>query len=139
MFKCATCGSGKGDNKDTDKKVYAGLASFLFGEQDFGRKSTHRHNKGPGKYFLSKLREVVPTALGERLEISAKKEIERWRIGEIIDLFDFAVDGNVRGRMKQIVEYRNWVAHGKNPDVPPSSRTTEPKTTYDTIVDFITQ
>jgi hypothetical protein len=87
----------------------------------------------------SKLQEVVPTALGERLEILAKREIERWRISEIIDLFDFAVNGDVRGRMKQIVEYRNWVAHGKNPDNPPSSRTTEPKTTYDTIVDFINQ
>ncbi len=87
----------------------------------------------------SKLQEVVPAALGERLDILAKKEIERWRIGEIIDLFDFAVDGDVRGRLKQIVEYRNWVAHGKNPDELPSSRTTEPKTTYDTIAAFITQ
>lgn len=87
----------------------------------------------------SKLQEVVPTALGERLDVLAKKEIERWRTDEIIDLFDFAVDGNIRGRMKQILEYRNWIAHGKNPDKLPSAKTTEPKTTYDTILDFITQ
>jgi len=87
----------------------------------------------------SKLQEVVPTALGERLDVLAKKEIERWRTDEIIDLFDFAVDGNIRGRMKQILEYRNWIAHGKNPDKLPASRTTEPKTTYDTIVNFVTQ
>ena len=87
----------------------------------------------------SKLQEIVPNALGERMSVLAKKEIERWRISEIIDLFDFAVDGNVRGRMKQILEYRNWIAHGKNPDELPAARTTEPKTTYDTIVDFIIQ
>lgn len=87
----------------------------------------------------SKLQEVVPTALGERMDVLAKKEIERWRTDEIIDLFDFAVDGNIRGRMKQVLEYRNWIAHGKNPDKLPASKTTEPKTTYDTIVNFITQ
>jgi hypothetical protein len=87
----------------------------------------------------SKLVEVVPTALGERLDVLAKKEIERWRTDEIIDLFDFAVSGTTRGRMKQILEYRNWIAHGKNPDKLPAAKTTEPKTTYDTIVNFITQ
>ena len=51
----------------------------------------------------SKLVEVVPTALGERLDVLAKKEIERWRTDEIIDLFDFAVSGTTRGRMKQIL------------------------------------
>jgi hypothetical protein len=87
----------------------------------------------------SKLREIIPDVLGERMEDLAKKEIERWRVSEIIDIFDFAVDGKTRGRMKQILEYRNWIAHGKNPNELPSAKTTEPKTTYDTIIEFITK
>jgi hypothetical protein len=87
----------------------------------------------------SKLQEIIPHVLGDRINELAQKEIERWQIGEIIGLFDFAVDGNVRGKMKQILEYRNWIAHGKNPGKLPSIGNVEPKTTYETIADFIAQ
>jgi hypothetical protein len=87
----------------------------------------------------SKLQEIVPNALGERLNLLAQREIERWRIREIIDLFDFAVDRDIRGKMKQILEYRNWIAHGKNPDLLPSVRTADPKTVYETIIGFISR
>jgi hypothetical protein len=47
------------------------------------------------------------------------KEIEWWNYKEVlIDLFPTvdAVDPNLRMRAKQIVERRNWVAHGKHTD-----------------------
>ena len=87
----------------------------------------------------SKLQEIIPAELGNRINELAQKEIKRWQIIEIIDLFDFAVDGSVRGKMKQILEYRNWIAHGKNPGKLPSIRNVEPKTTYETIAVFINQ
>jgi hypothetical protein len=87
----------------------------------------------------SKLQEIIPRELGERMTTLAQREIERWRIGEIIDLFNFAVDGEVRGKLKQILQYRNWIAHGKNPNDLPSVRSTDPKTTYETIQEFVSQ
>jgi len=87
----------------------------------------------------SKLQEIIPRELGERLTILAQREIERWRIGEIIDLFNFTVDGDVRGKLKQILKYRNWIAHGRNPNDLPSVPSTDPKTTYETILEFFSQ
>lgn len=87
----------------------------------------------------SKLREIIPKELGERITTLAQREIERWRIGEIIDLFTFAVDGDVRGRLKQILKYRNWIAHGRNPNDFPSVPSTDPKTAYETILEFVSQ
>lgn len=87
----------------------------------------------------SKLQEIIPAELEERINTLAQKEIERWRIGEIIDLFDFLVDENVRGKLKQILQYRNWIAHGKSPNALPSVRSADPKTTYETILEFVSQ
>lgn len=101
--------------------------------------SFERHLRDEISTKSSKLQEIIPHVLGDRINELAQKEIERWQISEIIDLFDFAVDGSVRGRMKQILEYRNWIAHGKNPGKLPSIRNVEPKTTYETISDFIAQ
>ncbi len=87
----------------------------------------------------SKLTEIIPLEMGERINKLAQKEIERWRIDEIIDLFDFTVDGDVRGKLKQILQYRNWIAHGRNPQKLPPVPSTAPKTTYDTILEFFSQ
>lgn len=101
--------------------------------------SFERHLRDEISTKSSKLQEIIPHVLGDRINELAQKEIERWQISEIIDLFDFAVDGSVRGKMKQILGYRNWIAHGKNPGKLPSIRNVEPKTTYETIDKFITQ
>ncbi len=115
------------DKEFSDLTVLALFASF------------ERHLRDEISTKSSKLKEIIPIQLGDRINELAQKEIERWQIREIIDLFIFAVDENVRGKMKQILEYRNWIAHGKNPDKLPSIRNVEPKTTYETIVDFIDQ
>jgi hypothetical protein len=85
------------------------------------------------------LKDIIPAELGKEIDEFAQKEIEKWRIRDIIDLFKFAVDGNTRGEIKQILRYRNWVAHGKNPDPAKSVNKTEPKVTYEMIVEFIDQ
>lgn len=85
------------------------------------------------------LQTVIPDKLGENIDKMARVEIEKWRIGEIIDLFKFAVKEPVLGRMKQILNYRNWVAHGKNPSIKKIPPLTEPKITYETIILFIDQ
>jgi len=87
----------------------------------------------------SKLLEIIPIELAESLNQLTQKEMERWRIEEVIDLFKFAVDGNLRGQMKQILEYRNWLAHGRNVNKLPSIRKADPQTTFDSILGFITQ
>jgi len=47
---------------------------------------------------------------GVRSEIL--KDIEFWNLSaRVVELFP-SVDGNVRGLVRQIIEYRNWVAHG---------------------------
>jgi hypothetical protein len=62
--------------------------------------------------------------------------IERWTVTDIIDILKDVVPDELRGRAKQIYEYRNWVAHGRNKNHLPSSRT-DPKTAYAVLSDFI--
>ncbi len=68
----------------------------------------------------------------------AIKDIERWPVNDMVDLLDDIVDVNLRGRVKQIYEYRNWVAHGKNINKVPSIKT-DPRTVYTVLSDFINQ
>ena len=64
--------------------------------------------------------------------------IERWTVVDMIDSLKDVVDNDLRGKAKQIYEYRNWVAHGKNKSKIPSIRT-DPKTVQVILCDFITQ
>jgi hypothetical protein len=66
------------------------------------------------------------------------ESIERWIIKDIVDAFDGIVDESIRSRVKQIYDYRNWVAHGKNPDKPPPIKT-DPKTVFMILCDFVIQ
>lgn len=70
--------------------------------------------------------------------VLTSESIERWIMKDIIDAFDGIVDESTRGRVKQIYDYRNWVAHGKNPDKLPPIRT-DPKTVFMVLCDFATQ
>lgn len=66
------------------------------------------------------------------------ESVERWTIKEIIDAFDGVVDEKLRSIVKQIYDYRNWVAHGKNPNKPPPIKT-DPKTVFFNLRDFSKQ
>ena len=68
----------------------------------------------------------------------ASESVERWTIKEIIDAFDSVVDGELRSIVKQIYDYRNWVAHGKNPNKLPPIKT-DPKTVFFNLQDFSKQ
>ncbi len=79
-----------------------------------------------------------PTETIERITLVARNSIERWTLDEMLGVFSEIVDGSLSGKIKQIYEYRNWVAHGKNPDRLPSAAT-DPKIVQMTLVDFILQ
>ncbi|MBF0200768.1 MAG: hypothetical protein HQK66_05550 [Desulfamplus sp.] len=74
----------------------------------------------------------------ERIISLTTDSIERWTMNDMVEAFSDIVDGELRGRVKQIYEYRNWIAHGKNPNRLPSART-DPKTVNISLVDFILQ
>ena len=74
----------------------------------------------------------------ERITDLATDAIERWTIADMVDAFSDVVDIKLRGRVNQIYEYRNWVAHGKNQNKLPSART-DPKSVQITLIDFILQ
>ncbi len=65
-------------------------------------------------------------------------DIEYWNMtGRVIDLFP-AVPTNVRGIVKQIIEYRNWVAHGKTISKLPSINVL-PAHAYQNLTEFLRQ
>jgi hypothetical protein len=64
--------------------------------------------------------------------------IERWAMKDIVDTFEEIVNDAIRSQVKQIYDYRNWVAHGKNIDKMPPIRT-DPKIVFMVLTDFITQ
>jgi len=61
--------------------------------------------------------------------------IERRPFSDIIDLFG-QVSEEIRGPMKQVIQYRNWIAHGRNSDRPPPVRA-DPEGTIKLIQAFI--
>jgi hypothetical protein len=64
--------------------------------------------------------------------------IERWAVLDMVAALRDVVDGNLRGEVKEIYAYRNWVAHGKNSQRTPA-RQAVPKQVYKTLSRFIQQ
>jgi uncharacterized protein YutE (UPF0331/DUF86 family) len=73
-----------------------------------------------------------------KIIVLTSESVERWIIKDIIDAFDGIVDDDIRSKVKQIYDYRNWVAHGKNPDKPPPIKT-DPKIVFLSLCDFAKQ
>lgn len=86
--------------------------------------------------LLSDIKET-PTDF-ERIIIDfAKNQAERGRFREILDLFKpNIVSAEVVGDVKQIYNFRNWVAHGKRKARPTS---VDPITAYQRLTDFLMQ
>jgi hypothetical protein len=59
---------------------------------------------------------VVPITLANPLSEYVQKEMEYWTPKDILDLLKNvqSIDKNTIGKTKQILEYRNWIAHGKD-------------------------
>jgi hypothetical protein len=76
-----------------------------------------------------------PLPFAQDLKAKVTKEIEYWRIDEILDLFKSIVEANQIGNAKQIRAYRDWIAH-RNPDKLPPAQT-EPIVAYSLLAAII--
>ncbi|KHD06395.1 hypothetical protein PN36_24670 [Candidatus Thiomargarita nelsonii] len=95
------------------------------------------------KYFLQekgkKIREILPLDLGKFYYQQLYQEIDYWKSDDILDLLKYSLfkgDEQQIGQAKEVLKYRDWIAHGKNPNKMPSSTIT-PKLAYDRLHDII--
>jgi hypothetical protein len=68
----------------------------------------------------------------------SNESVERWPMTDMLFALRDIVDGATRGQVKQVYEYRNWVAHGKNPNRVPATNAS-PAPVYALLSQFITQ
>ncbi|MDB5309867.1 MAG: hypothetical protein JWO38_4069 [Gemmataceae bacterium] len=74
----------------------------------------------------------------DRVRHEILKDMEFWNISSrVVDVFT-KVDEALRGQIKQIIAYRNWVAHGRTLIEPPPVNT-NPADAYQRLTDFLTQ
>jgi hypothetical protein len=65
------------------------------------------------------------------------KDIEYWNLPErLIGVFQEHIESTHRGLVKQIIGYRNWVAHGKKTEIPPSG-SISPEKAFKHLSDFL--
>ncbi len=84
---------------------------------------------------LDVLKTIWPVEFGAGIYKLTNAEIEMWSIEEIFSLFGFKVGKDNINRLKEILKYRNWIAHGKNQNKFPPARI-NPKMAYDAIQYF---
>jgi hypothetical protein len=73
-----------------------------------------------------------------RLAELTGESIERWTMTDLLSTLRNIVDGNILSQVKQVYEYRNWVAHGKNQHKVPAIKAS-PRFTFNLITRFVTQ
>lgn len=86
---------------------------------------------------------VIPVVTGVVLHDCVRdqivKDMEFWHIERIlIDSLFTAVDSALRGQVKQIIDYRNWVAHGHTRNQPPPLAIS-PVAAHQRLTDFLRQ
>jgi len=82
---------------------------------------------------------VVPMTLANPLSEYVQKEMEYWTPKDILDLLKNvqSIDKNAIGKAKQILEYRNWIAHGKDMKKTSSVKAMTPIYTYQTLNEIV--
>ncbi len=82
---------------------------------------------------------VVPLTLANPLSEYVQKEMEFWHPKDILDLLKNiqSIDKNTIGKAKQILEYRNWIAHGKDVKKTSSVKAMTPIYTYQTLNEMV--
>jgi hypothetical protein len=82
---------------------------------------------------------VVPITLANPLSEYVQKEMEYWTPKDILDLLKNvqSIDKNTIGKTKQILEYRNWIAHGKDMKKTSSVKAMTPIYTYQTLNEIV--
>jgi hypothetical protein len=86
-----------------------------------------------------KVRELLPADLGVAFYQHLYKEIEYWKPEEMLEILKLSLfkgQGEKIGLVKEVLYYRNWIAHGKNPHHRPSLIT--PRLAYDRLHDMMT-
>jgi hypothetical protein len=98
----------KDAEKELDNLVVLGLVAT------FERTLRDYIMERPGRIIVSD----DPT--DEAIHSAILNDIEYWRIADrLIGIFKAQVTTDLQGRVKQIIGYRNWVAHGRATSVPP--------------------
>ncbi len=59
--------------------------------------------------------------------------LEYMKIEDILDSLKGIIDSNTIGFIKQMKSYRDWVAHGRNPERPPSVRKIDFEKSFEAI------
>jgi hypothetical protein len=78
-----------------------------------------------------------PQQYSSKLAKKFESEVEYWRFVEVLDLFKGEVDSDLIGKVKQIKQYRDWIAH-RNPNRSIPLQTT-PKATLEVLTTMIEQ
>jgi len=65
-----------------------------------------------------------PSEFNQKFHEKVEHEIEYWKIDDILNIFKVVIDPDVVGQVKQIKQYRDWVAHrniskGAPPNIAP--------------------
>lgn len=84
-----------------------------------------------------KLKDIAPQEIGANLHSKLEREIEFWRIDDILDLLKGPLNGMLIGNAKQIKDYRDWIAH-RNERRPTPVKVT-PKSAYDILSSIVQQ
>jgi len=60
-----------------------------------------------------RVQQGIASRLQGALADKAFRGLDRWPLGEILDVYKVAIDPTLVGLVKQVKDYRDWVAHGK--------------------------
>ncbi|HVE09782.1 MAG TPA: hypothetical protein VNE00_21175 [Paraburkholderia sp.] len=78
-----------------------------------------------------------PQQYSAKLAQKFENEVEYWKFGEVLNLFKGEVDPDLIGQVKQVKQYRDWIAH-RNPKQPPAA-VSNPEMAYDVLTRTIEQ
>lgn len=76
------------------------------------------------------------TEFQDRFSSIIKDKVEFLEIYKLLKMFDFLPEIE-HSRIKQIAEYRNWIAHGKNQNKLPSNTSLVPKLVFEELSQYI--
>ncbi len=85
----------------------------------------------PGRIIVSD--DPVDAAIHEAI----LNDIEYWRIADrLIGIFEKRIGSDLRGQVRQIIGYRNWVAHGRATAIPPDGNVA-PQFAFEQLTGFL--
>lgn len=82
------------------------------------------------------LRQKRKGCLQQRVLQERLKKPRYWHFEEVLDLYKGVIDSRLVGEVKQVLQYRNWVAHGSTSPMPLNIT---PEVAYERLKDFLDQ